>query len=69
MAWRSAAESRPKSYETAVYYLRKIEALMKDLGREAEWEQYIAGIRSANARKRRFLEMLDVLEGKKILDS
>ncbi len=69
MAERSAAESRPKSYEAAVHYLRKVKALMTDLGRKAEWGQYIAGIRNVNARKRRFLEMLDVLEGKKILDS
>ena len=68
-AEKCAAESRPKSYETAVRYLGKIEVLMKDHGREAEWDDYMTRTRNANARKRRFLEMLNVLEGKKILDS
>ena len=68
-AEKYAAESRPKSYEAAVGYLGKIGALMKDQGREAEWDDYMTRTRNTNARKKRFLEMLDVLEGKKILDS
>jgi len=68
-AERFAAESRPKSYEASVGYLNKIRALMKKQGREEEWGRYVAQVRNANARKKRFLEMLDVVEGKKILKS
>lgn len=65
-AEKYVAESRPKSYEASVGYLEKIGDLMKKQGRDEEWDRYIAQIRSTNARKRKFLEMLDVFEGKKI---
>jgi uncharacterized Zn finger protein len=66
-AERLVAEARPKSYESAVGYLRKIRNLMKKLGRVEEWDLYIGQMRTGNARKTRFLGMLDVFEGKKIL--
>jgi uncharacterized Zn finger protein len=66
-AERLAAEGRPKSYESSIGYLRKIRHLMKQLGNEEEWGRYIVGIRTAHARKKKFLEMLDVFEGGKIL--
>ena len=64
---RLVAEARPKSYESAIGYLKKIRGLMVKQGQKEEWERYLAQIRNGNARKKRFLEMLDVLEGKKIL--
>jgi uncharacterized Zn finger protein len=68
-AERLAAEARPKSYEASVGYLKKIRALMEKEGRKGEWEEYLLGLRNAHARKKKFLEMLVVLEGKKILKS
>jgi len=65
-AERFAAEGRPKSYESSIGYLRKIRGLMKKQGNEDEWGRYIAGIRAAHARKRKFLDMLDIFEGGKI---
>ncbi len=67
MAERLIAEARPKSYESAIFYLGKIMNLMKRQERMEEWERYIVQVRTGNVRKRRFLGMLDVLEKKKIL--
>jgi uncharacterized Zn finger protein len=66
-AERLAAEGRPKSYEASISYLKKIRALMKKQGRDEMWAEYLAHIRDGNARKKRFLEMLDVMGGNKIL--
>lgn len=68
-AERLAKDARPKSYEASVSYLKKIQALMKKQGREDEWEDYLAMMRGLHVRKKRFLEMLMVFEGKKILQS
>lgn len=66
-AEKAVDESRPKSYEASVGYLKKIRDLMKKHGRDEEWERYIEKIRTRNVRKIRFLGMLDILEGTKIL--
>lgn len=65
-AERFAAEGRPKSYESSIGYFRKIRGLMNKQGNGDGWGRYIAGIRAAHARKRKFLEMLDIFEGRKI---
>jgi len=41
----------------------------KKLERDKEWQSYIAGLRQANARKRRLLEVLDSLEGRPIIET
>lgn len=66
-AERFAAEGRPKSYESSIGYFRKIRGLMIKQGNGDEWSRYIAGIQAAHARKRKFLDMLDIFEGGKIL--
>ena len=68
-AERLAVEARPKSYEASVCYLKKIRTLMKNQDRNDAWEEYLAKMRGVHARKKRFLEMLMVLEGEKILKS
>jgi uncharacterized Zn finger protein len=72
--WREKAErlveeARPKSYEASVGYLKKIRALLKNQGRDDAWEEYLEKMRGIHARKKRFLELLRVLEGEKILKS
>ena len=72
--WRGCAEqqartAQPKGYENAIGYLKKIRTLMKKKGRNEEWVVYLAGIRNEHARKKKFIGMLDVMEGKKILKS
>lgn len=72
--WKELAEweiskVQPSAYEEAAVYLRKLSVLMKKLGREAEWKDYLAGLRAAHARKRRLMETLDTLEKGPIVKS
>jgi uncharacterized Zn finger protein len=70
--WRMRAEAlvaeiRPKSYESAAGYLKKIRSLMKKQDREEEWGRFIGELRSEHSRKKRFIEVLDGLEGRRII--
>jgi uncharacterized Zn finger protein len=38
------------------------------LGRAREWQSYLTDLRQANTRKRRLLELLDDLDGRRIVD-
>jgi uncharacterized Zn finger protein len=62
------AATSPSAYEAALPYLRKVRALLHRLGRDAEWGQYVAGLREKNRRKRRFMEVLDRLESRPIVE-
>lgn len=64
--WKQMAESqialtKPKAYEAAAGYLRKVARILKDQGRELEWQRYAAELRRANVRKIRFVETLNNL--------
>jgi len=66
--WKKLAEweiskVQPSAYEAAAGYLWKLSGLLTKLGREAEWKDYLAGLRAAHARKRRLMETLGTLEG------
>ena len=70
--WKQIAETQiaqtnVRSYETAASYLRKIQPVLKKLKRESEWKAYLAGLRQANIRKPRCVEILDRLENRRIL--
>ena len=70
--WMESAEqqartAQPKGYENAIRYLKKIHVLMEEQGRNVEWVAYLAGLRNEHVRKKKFLGMLDVMEGKKIM--
>jgi uncharacterized Zn finger protein len=72
--WQKLAEweiskVQPSAYEAAIVYLRKLSGLMKKSGREAEWKDYLAGLRAAHARKRRLMETLDTFEKGPIVKS
>ena len=58
-----------KGTREPIGYLKKIRRLLEDQGRTAEWLPYLAEIRSTHARKKKFIGMLDVLEGKKIFQA
>ena len=60
------AQTQPKAYELAAGFLRNVRRTLKKLGRDKEWQSYVTGIRQANARKRRLLEVLDSLDGRPI---
>ena len=71
--WKELAEkqialTKPKAYGVAAGYLRKVQRVLKDLGKEKEWQSYLAELRRTNARKRRLLEILDTLSGRRIID-
>jgi uncharacterized Zn finger protein len=68
LAEASIAETQTRAYEQACAYLRKLRDLLQQLGRTREWQSYVANLRQVNARKRRLLELLDDLEGRRIID-
>ena len=70
--WKKIAENeialtKPSAYETGAVYLRKAQIWMQKMGKTAEWQQYLAGLRKINERKRRFVQILDRLEQRPIL--
>lgn len=65
--WKRLAEAeialtKPAAYQTAGTYLGKAGQLMADLKREPEWRDYLCQLRIDNARKKRFIEVLDSLK-------
>ena len=62
------AQTQPKAYEVAAGFLRSMRRTFKKLGRDKEWQSYIAGLRQVNARKRRLLDVLDSLDGRPIIE-
>lgn len=68
MAEAQIAQVQPKAYEVAADYLRKVHKVLERLGREKEWKALLAQIRDTHRRKRRLLEILDRLDGRRIID-
>ncbi len=73
--WKELAESeiarvKPRAYEDAVPYLRKVRDVLTGSGRDGEWQEYLAALRQQNKRRPRCMEQLDRLEGgrRRILD-
>jgi uncharacterized Zn finger protein len=71
--WKSIAErqialTKPKAYETAVVYLRKVHGLLRKLRRESEWKDYLLKVRQANLRKTKLIEILHRLDGRRIVE-
>ena len=71
--WKNLAEkqialTKPKAYEAAAIYLRKVYSLLKKLKKEGEWKDYLLKLRQANARKTKFIEILDRVEGRRIVE-
>jgi uncharacterized Zn finger protein len=57
------------SYESAAAYLKRMRPIMKSLGREADWKKSLMEIRSKYGNRPRFIEILDKLEGRTILQT
>ena len=71
--WKKLAESQiaqtqPKAYEVAAGFLRNMRRTFRRLGRDREWLSYLAQLRSANARKKKLLEILDSLTERPIIN-
>ena len=63
-AERLIAEVQRRSYETSLRYLRRLQSHMPP----AEWEEYREDLQRKHARKRRFLEVLDRVEDRRIIE-
>jgi uncharacterized Zn finger protein len=60
--------TKPKAYEEAASHLRKAQRVIKELAKEKEWQEYLSALRKAYERKRRFIKILDGLQGRRIID-
>lgn len=71
--WKHIAVSRinlvkPKAYEEAAVFLRKMRTVYQKTKRIDEWQKLIATLRIEHKPKRRLMEVLDSLENKRIID-
>jgi len=69
MSEMEIAQTKPKAYRQAANYLKKIQNLLRKLNRTKEWKEYLTKIRTENKRKRKLMEILDGLEGRRIIKS
>ncbi|MCX7011414.1 MAG: hypothetical protein NTW86_02395, partial [Candidatus Sumerlaeota bacterium] len=72
--WRDLAEQKiavvqPAAYQEAAVHLRKMRAVYQKTNREAEWRSYLLALRAQHKAKRRLMQVLDSLEGKRIVES
>lgn len=71
--WKKLAENlialtKPRAYEEAASYLRKINQTLKKLGKVKEWQNYLNDLRQKNIRKIRLIEILDSFDGRPIIN-
>lgn len=72
--WQSIAEGlidqvKPKAYQEAAKYLRKMHKVYKQTNRLTDWQALIMNIRTRHKAKRRLMEVLDGLgESRKLVD-
>lgn len=61
--------AQPSAYEAAVGYLKKLRPIYAALGRPDEWPALVASIREKYRNRPKFMELLDTLEGRTIVQS
>jgi uncharacterized Zn finger protein len=61
--------AQQSSYEAANGYLRKLRPIFEALGRSSDWTALLASIREKYRNRPRFMELLDGLEGRTIVQS
>ena len=71
--WRAVVDSligqvKPKAYEEAAGYLRRMCKVYQENNRTSEWQNLLSELRREHKAKRRLMEVLDSLSGKKIID-
>ncbi|MBA3007396.1 MAG: hypothetical protein FP810_12635 [Desulfocapsa sp.] len=59
---------KPKAYEVAAGYLRKMHNIYQKTGRLEQWRTLLQILRTTHKAKRRLMEVLDLLENKRIID-
>ncbi len=62
------AEVKPKSYQEASFYLRKMRKVYKKQKNMSEWQNLLQEIRRKHKAKRRLMEVLDNLSEKSLVD-
>jgi uncharacterized Zn finger protein len=72
--WQNLAEglirmAQVGAYERASRYLSRASHVYRQLGKEEEWKDYLAGLRAANIRKKRLQEILDGIEDKPVIET
>jgi uncharacterized Zn finger protein len=67
-AERHIALTSPREYEIAVTYLNRILKVSTTIIKKKECMKYIESLRVKNKRKKRLIEMLNGLTGKRIID-
>jgi uncharacterized Zn finger protein len=65
----SLAHTGIAAYETCAAGLRKMRPILKALGRESEWTKLLTEIRTDYRNRPRFMEILDKLDGRTILQT
>jgi len=58
---------KPKAYEEAAVYLRKMHSIYQETGRLEQWRTLIQTLRTTHKAKRRLMDVLDLLENKRIV--
>lgn len=71
--WRAVVDSligqvKPKAYEEAAGYLRRMCKVFQEQNRTSDWQSLLSELRREHKAKRRLMEVLDSLSGKKIID-
>jgi uncharacterized Zn finger protein len=61
--------AKVSTYEAVAAYLRKMRPILKSLHREDEWKQSLADIRLRYRNRPRFMEILDRLDSRSIVQS
>jgi uncharacterized Zn finger protein len=61
--------AQPSAYESATSYLRKLRPLYESLERAGEWTALVASIREKYRNRPRFMDLLDGLDGRSIVQS
>jgi uncharacterized Zn finger protein len=69
LAEREIDKANRGGYEASLRHLRPIQRLLTKLGRQAEWDEYLAALREQNRRRRALLETLDTLQEGPIIES
>ena len=61
--------AQQSAYESATAYLRKLRPLYQALNQASEWTALVASIREQDRNRPRFMELLDGLEGRSIVQA
>ncbi len=72
--WRKCAEReigyvKPAAYQVAGRYLAEMRSVYERTNRSEEWAAYILELRTNHQRKTRLMEVLDSVEGKRIIET